>query len=205
MYGAVGVLAAGVVLWAVRPAQFGDVDPVGAVIGLVSLAVAVPGTVLAVRARRWQETSTTDLTQRLAQLINSAEGKARQQFLGGHNKPIDVTFRFTPSPAHNAGRPSNKGRLQEVVDYYIRLQPRRMVITGAPGAGKTVLAVELILALLQARQPDDPVPVRLSAASWTVADEPGDPQAVADAVEGWLVSRRVNPSGVHAAWRGRAS
>jgi hypothetical protein len=43
-----------------------------------------------------------------------------------------------------------------------------MVITGAAGAGKTVLAVELILALLEGRDSDDPVPVRVSASSWDI-------------------------------------
>ncbi|RCG32674.1 DUF2075 domain-containing protein [Sphaerisporangium album] len=61
------------------------------------------------------------------------------------------------------------------------MSPRRLVITGAPGAGKTVLAVELILGLLEDRARDtiqdgarrrahdhaevQTVPVRISAAT----------------------------------------
>jgi hypothetical protein len=36
-----------------------------------------------------------------------------------------------------------------------------LVITGAPGAGKTVLEIELTLRLIEVREPDDAVPVRV--------------------------------------------
>ena len=68
-----------------------------------------------------------------------------------------------------------------MVSYYQALRPGRMVITGAPGAGKTVLAVELILGLLESRQPNDPVPVRLSASSWDTSHP----------VETWLTEHLV--------------
>jgi len=41
-----------------------------------------------------------------------------------------------------------------------------MVVLGEPGAGKTVVAMLLILELLADRQPDEPVPVLLPLASW---------------------------------------
>ncbi|MEU3768646.1 DNA/RNA helicase domain-containing protein [Amycolatopsis keratiniphila] len=50
--------------------------------------------------------------------------------------------------------------------YYQTLQPQRLVITGAPGAGKTVLALELLLGLLETRGPEHPVPVRIPATLW---------------------------------------
>ncbi|WP_285784550.1 NACHT domain-containing protein [Microbispora sp. NBRC 16548] len=64
--------------------------------------------------------------------------------------------------------------------YYERLSPQRLVITGAPGAGKTVLAVELILGLLAARTSGQVVPVRISATSLTPRLQ------TAKAVEQWL-------------------
>jgi hypothetical protein len=61
--------------------------------------------------------------------------------------------------------------LQSVGDYFSELKNGRLVVLGRPGAGKTVLAIELVLQLL--RQNEDSagpatgrVPVRLGAASW---------------------------------------
>ncbi|MFI9030267.1 NACHT domain-containing protein [Streptomyces sp. NPDC053560] len=42
-----------------------------------------------------------------------------------------------------------------------------MIITGDPGAGKTILALELVLGLLQDRKSGDKVPLRLALSSWS--------------------------------------
>ncbi|MFJ2232535.1 NACHT domain-containing protein [Streptomyces sp. NPDC087859] len=52
------------------------------------------------------------------------------------------------------------------MEFYQEIRPHRLVVTGSPGAGKTVLALELLLALLDSRREDDPIPIRISAASW---------------------------------------
>ncbi|WP_168197404.1 NACHT domain-containing protein [Kribbella sp. ALI-6-A] len=75
-----------------------------------------------------------------------------------------------------------------MADYYKRLRPRRLVITGAPGAGKTVLAVELIMALLEDRALGDPVPVRISASSLDLDEDISGPGAATERVEMWLVA-----------------
>lgn len=149
----------------------------------VSLAVSVWSMYLAARALRWQETGTVELASRLADAVRESEQRARQQLLGGHGTSIDVTFDLRtsvgPDPAADL-----RGHLGDVIGYFTRLRPRRLVVTGAPGSGKTVLAIELILGLIEARGPDDPVPVRLSAASW-------DPHTAAGAVarvEDWLAA-----------------
>jgi hypothetical protein len=46
------------------------------------------------------------------------------------------------------------------------LMRRRPRILGGPGAGKTTLAVQLLLRLLEVREPADPVPVLLTANGW---------------------------------------
>ncbi|MEU3558608.1 hypothetical protein [Kitasatospora sp. NPDC006786] len=61
--------------------------------------------------------------------------------------------------SHTAGAP-------DITAYYQATTPARLVVTGAPGAGKTVLALELLLGLIEHRGDTDPVPVRMSLAAW---------------------------------------
>lgn len=193
MFAAVGVGMGGVALWMLRRATFGEVDPLSALFGAASLLVSIVATALALRAWRWQQTNVTDLVERLAVAVNRTEQQARQQLLGGHDRSINVDFKLRRAPAHNPSGADADGRLRDVADYYQRLYPRRLVITGAPGAGKTVLAVELILALLEARTADDAVPVRVSAASWDFTGDVDVESAAATArVEDWLVARLVD-------------
>ncbi|MCP2342482.1 NACHT domain-containing protein [Actinomadura rupiterrae] len=53
-----------------------------------------------------------------------------------------------------------------------RLRRRRLVILGGAGTGKTTLAVQLLLELLQTREPGEPVPVLLPAAAWDTTRHP---------------------------------
>ncbi|WP_159037196.1 NACHT domain-containing protein [Streptomyces specialis] len=139
--------------------------------GLASLALSVWSGRLAVRAGRWQDTGTREVADRLAVEVLAAERAAWRQLLGGSDRAIDVPFVHHPAPAHDAAGAAPYGRLEEVADYYRRLRPGRLVITGAPGAGKTVLALRIMLLLVEQRSAGDPVPVRLSPASW----DPGMP------------------------------
>ncbi|MEV0165585.1 NACHT domain-containing protein [Nonomuraea fuscirosea] len=56
--------------------------------------------------------------------------------------------------------------IEAMVRNFRALRCRRLVILGGPGTGKTTLAVQLVLELLRTREPDEPVPVLLSAARW---------------------------------------
>lgn len=165
---AVGVGVASAIGWQILPGvALAEVDPVGAVIGFVGLAAGIWSGWLAARSLRWQqETNLADLVERLAVEVVAAEREARRQLLGDHDKAIDLEFNLLPAPAHDAEGARPQGHLHDVVGYYQDLRPGRMVITGAPGAGKTVLALELMLGLLGKRKADEPVPVRLSLASW---------------------------------------
>jgi hypothetical protein len=113
---------------------------------------------------------------RLAQKVVVVERAARSSLLGPAATAADVPFTVRVTLLRGAGDPV-PGTLGELVDAYAALPEGRLVITGAPGAGKTVLALELVLLLLQRRRPEQPVPVRLPLAEWDT-DTP---------LERWLV------------------
>ncbi|MGC4900483.1 NACHT domain-containing protein [Micromonospora echinospora] len=185
------MVALGVAVWALSRLELGDVDPVGGSIGFGSLLVGAAALVVAVRAWRWQQMDIAQLTERLATAVRDREQRARRQLLGNPGRVIDVQFEFRP--AHNAEKASRQGRLRDVAAYYRNLRPGRMVITGAAGAGKTVLAIELIMALLEDRSPGDPVPVRLSASSWDLdADQLNEPAAAGQGMQQWVATHLVD-------------
>lgn len=122
--------------------------------------------------------------RRLAGLVEDNWGTWRRLLLG-QAKPANVAFvrmdglRFGESSGARA-----KGQLSNVRSYYERLHPPRLVILGEAGSGKTMLAVELALQLLErgfrgqglerAR-----VAVPVSVAGWT-----GD-----ESLQDWLIDR----------------
>ncbi|WTX00007.1 hypothetical protein OG216_44600 [Streptomycetaceae bacterium NBC_01309] len=191
---AVAALGVGVVVL-VPEAKKGDVDPVGMLVGGAGLVAGTVAAWLAWLTLRHGDTDPTATAVRLAGQVLAAETRARRRLLGGDAAAIDVRFAFRPAPvpAHDAAGARPEGTLRDVADYYRQLQPGRLVITGAPGSGKTVLAIELILALLDKRDLGDPVPVRLSLASWAelttnTGEDPATPSAPdPDQVGAWLV------------------
>ncbi|GAA0378988.1 NACHT domain-containing protein [Acrocarpospora corrugata] len=81
------------------------------------------------------------------------------------------------------GRPRFDGRadrMPEMAERFRQLTRRRLVIIGAPGMGKTTLAVLLLKELLDDPRPGDPVPVLLSMSGW-------DPRG--ESVHQWLARR----------------
>ena len=63
-------------------------------------------------------------------------------------------------------------RIDELTEQFQRLSRRRLVILGGPGSGKTTLAVQLLLRLLEVRTPAEPVPVLLTANGWDTTAHP---------------------------------
>lgn len=139
---------------------------------LVALAPTVPGAYLtwaAYRDDRREAAADTDAKiKTLAAAVAAAETRQRAQLIGPGAHRIDVTFHQRIEPANNATGAAAHGRLTDIVDYYQNLRPARLAITGEPGAGKTLLALDLILGLLThpGRIDTDPVPVRFSLAGW---------------------------------------
>ncbi|MFE1801989.1 NACHT domain-containing protein [Streptomyces sp. NPDC059517] len=79
-----------------------------------------------------------------------------------------------PEPRDGDQRP------HRIVETFMALPSRRLVVLGDPGAGKTVLAVRFVLGALADRQPGDPVPVLFPLAGW-------DPRSMT--LRDWLAER----------------
>ncbi|MER6560174.1 NACHT domain-containing protein [Streptomyces sp. NPDC001027] len=137
---------------------------------VLGLFIGVAGVVLSMLAlRRPTETDPAILAGRLAARVRNTEGEQWRRLLGGDRVPINITFTFQTGGRRAAVPPQRPaGSLDGVADDFMATRPRRLVITGEPGAGKTVLAVKLILALLARRGSDDPVPVRFPLSDWDV-------------------------------------
>lgn len=157
--------------------------------GVLALLPSLVGVVLGgwgawagIRALQAQRTALV-MAEEFARRVAEVEGVQCGQLLGsGRAAPdgrIDLAFTATANGV-SGSRPD--GTLEGIADFYRGLRPGRMVITGAPsddrdgrpaddaGTGKTVLALYLILGLAKERSPRDPVPVRLTAASWPGSD-----------------------------------
>ncbi|MFJ3310336.1 NACHT domain-containing protein [Streptomyces sp. NPDC086549] len=67
------------------------------------------------------------------------------------------------SPAGLAGKGG------DIIQVFECVPTRRLVVLGEPGAGKTMLLIRLLLALLEHRLPGGPVPVLFTLASWDPA------------------------------------
>ena len=106
--------------------------------------------------------------------------------------PIPVRWRLTERaelmdvPANRTSdvlTVASSDDLAGLVEDFRRLRRRRLVILGDAGAGKTTLAVQILLQLLRTREqhPDEPVPILLSLAGW-------DPSS-GDQLSEWIAER----------------
>ncbi|MFJ5048290.1 NACHT domain-containing protein [Streptomyces sp. NPDC088719] len=171
------VLLVGSLAYMVRQVWIGTLEPqdTAALFGLPIAVAALLAGVLALRRAPEGDlaSQSRDWASTLATHVRNAEEPLWRQLLGDDTQRINLTFTVRAAPARNASVPAEAGSLfdgtqtvPDVAAYYRQTRPRRLVVTGAPGAGKTVLALELMLALLEERGEDDPVPVRVSLAEW---------------------------------------
>jgi hypothetical protein len=106
----------------------------------------------------------------LAAIVLTEAADLRSRLIGPgevSDQSANVRFAKTRSMFREVGG-TRSGDLAAVLDYYKSLSPARLVVLGDPGAGKTVLAVELQARLLEERKRDkaQPVPVLVSAAAY---------------------------------------
>ncbi|MFD7757252.1 NACHT domain-containing protein [Streptomyces sp. NPDC059757] len=89
-----------------------------------------------------------------------------------HPEPIPVRWSPTGRPVQSltgalaAWTLTSGGDVAGVPEFLRSLPRRQLVVLGAPGAGKSVLALLLAWDLLESWQPSEPVPVLLSLSSW---------------------------------------
>jgi hypothetical protein len=72
-----------------------------------------------------------------------------------------------PLPVHWQAASGTAERFDDIRATFTHAPGQRLIILGAAGAGKSVLAIKLVRDLLAAREPVDRLPVLLPAASWT--------------------------------------
>jgi hypothetical protein len=215
--GAVGLgllIAAGTaVAVSARGSHLNDLAARATIIGAgLAVAGAIASTTLFVFSRLAASVNPASAAQLLRRRVIEHESRVKAALLKGL-LPADLGFTASGAPRRKAGphgtslsdQSANQllhyqkdgygdirdGSLAEIGTYYRDLRESgvsRLLILGEPGSGKTVLAIELLLQLLQ-EEPEPAVasgasgkiPVRLNVASWTA--DTGLPE--------WLAGRLV--------------
>jgi NACHT domain len=141
---------------------------------IAGLPVAVVGVVLLLSQKL---SSTRQLREidgksedELAAVVLAQAAEVRSRLIGADevgDQSANVRFVREPGRFREVGG-AYAGDLDTVLTYYQSLSPKRLVVLGDPGAGKTVLALELLIKLLEQRQhdPTAAVPVLISAAAF---------------------------------------
>lgn len=102
----------------------------------------------------------------LAEAVLGEVTRRRRQLLGGDKKAINVTFTTVPQGGRDAERAWPGGDFKGIAGFLEDLAPKRLVITGGPGSGKTLLAYELVCQLLGRSRYEGPVPVPMGLSDW---------------------------------------
>lgn len=124
-----------------------------------------------IRQRLWPDISRGALQDKLEDLADKVEQDQQlllNQMLVGRGDPLELRIRTgSPGESENARFVTMPDLDDDIVDGTL---PRRIVVVGEPGAGKTVFGIRLLLTRLQRRNalPSDgarsksPVPVRFT-------------------------------------------
>ncbi|GAA1884345.1 NACHT domain-containing protein [Asanoa iriomotensis] len=158
-------------------------DKIASIVGAVLSAAAIALTLMARRgaADARSDAQLDRAAAELAALVRRQwDREARNRGLI-HPEPLAVRWASTPRPvspsaadilgpaAGRATRLGLHGDVTTVASAWRQLPARQLVIIGAPGAGKTSLAVLLVRQLLADNQTADAVPVLLNMSAWDPA------------------------------------
>lgn len=158
---------------------------VSMVFAAAGFGVALSGAVAAWKAVPQRDDARRFAEDAAATLAGIIEGTEREQLgalIGVDGVRLNLTFTRTCRPDDRLpGEAPERGQLDEggaspllgddgrplpgIARYYQEATGHRLVVTGPPGAGKTVLSLELLLNLMELR-PEKRIPMRVSLAEW---------------------------------------
>ncbi len=147
--------------------------------------------------------SSAEAAGELAAALLRAERPALNQLLGDQAAPPVADTPFAQPPVELVSWRSDgggdHGSLREIAEYYRGLTRGRLVVIGEPGAGKTVLLLQLVLSLLDGTP--QKIPVRLSLPTFDPA--PDLPAAeIAAQFDAWIVAQLRKSYGL-SRWQAR--
>ncbi|MFE0258293.1 NACHT domain-containing protein [Streptomyces sp. NPDC059010] len=179
------LVIAGAAVWALVQLLRGhqDASSTSSIVGLVltalSLALSLGGWEAGRKALPQRDDGLThaqSAARTLARRVLAAEEKQFRALIGRDEEQLTLTF-TRRAPDTNFARGEERGQvagsspsadagIPDITEYYRACEKPRLVVTGAAGAGKTVLSVQLVRGLLGQRTSSDPVPVRVPLAEW---------------------------------------
>ncbi|MFC7532408.1 NACHT domain-containing protein [Actinoplanes sp. GCM10030250] len=159
------------------PLDTGDkvASVVGGTVTVLTLPISIASLVVAWRQQPFDRAPVLERLARAVLQQWTREGSARGLL---KPEPIKVCWSTTerpvaPAPGEIAAPVAGRiirlklhGDVTEIAAAFRRLPRRQLVVIGAPGSGKTSLAVLLVRDLLQGRTHGEPVPVLLNLAGW---------------------------------------
>lgn len=176
------VAGIGLILVAAITRGFGTANAVSSIIGTF---VSLLGVAASMVSKLWPDTpgvteartQTEAAVEQLTDSVKAISNREEEQRRIGDPRPLPVTWHTAAdaildhwpnihrTPEHTHALPL-AGNFLNIRAIYQEIPSRRLVILGAAGAGKTVLAHRLLLDLLDHHLPTDPVPVLFSLGNW---------------------------------------